>query len=87
MRCWSPTHFSTWKARRRCCEGGDAEHLRHERDVLEDRARENQLEILEHEPDAATVFLDLSAGELRQVAAVNEDFAFTRALLEQQEAK
>ena len=22
MRCWSPTHLSTWNARRRCCDGG-----------------------------------------------------------------
>ena len=40
--------------------GRHAEDLGHERDVLEHRAARNQLEVLEDEPDAAAVFLDLA---------------------------
>ena len=61
MRCWRPTHFRTWNARRRCCAVGNAQHFGHERDVLENGSRRNQLEVLEDEPDAAAVFLDLAA--------------------------
>ena len=40
--------------------GRHAEHLGHERDVLEHRAARNQLEVLEDEADAAAVFLNLA---------------------------
>ena len=49
--------------------------------------RRNQLEVLEDEPDAAAIFLDLAARERGEVVAVDEDLAFARALLHEQEAE
>ena len=62
-----------------------AQHLRHEGNVLENRACGNQLEILEHEPDSTAILLNLAARELVQTVAVDEDFALARALLHQQQ--
>ena len=42
-----------------------AEHFEDERDVLEDRARRNELEVLEDESNPPPVFLDLAATELQ----------------------
>src|ERR671923_21127 len=53
-----------------------AEHFGNEGDVLEHRARRNQLEILEDETDAAPVFLDLPAREAFEVIAVDDQLAF-----------
>ena len=46
----------------------NAKHFGYERDVLEDSTRGNQLEVLEDEPDAAAIFLNLAARQLGQIA-------------------
>ncbi len=65
--------------------GRDTEHFRHERDVLEDGAARNQLEVLEDETDTAAIFLDLATIECGQVLAVDKDLALTRSLLQEQQ--
>src|SRR3954467_14995591 len=105
MRCCSPTHFSTWKARRprwfagwpdplQHLEGAAAalvrrlaEHLGHERDVLEHRPGRNQLEVLEDEPEPAAVLLHLTALEGGEITPVDDKAAFTREFLMEKESE
>jgi len=63
------------------------EDFEHERDVLEDGAGWNQLEVLEDEPDAAAVLLDVAARERGEVVPVDGDLAFARFLLAEEQAQ
>ena len=64
-----------------------SEHARNERDVLEHGLRLDQLEVLEHEADGAAVVLHLARRHLRQVAAVDDEAAFGRQLLPEQQTQ
>ena len=50
-----------------------AEHARHERDVLEDGLRRDQLEVLEDEADGAAVVLHLRSASSSQGAAIDDE--------------
>src|SRR5262245_23789504 len=67
--------------------GRHAKHLGNERDVLENRSRGNQLEVLEDEPDAAAIFLDLPARQRGQMLSVDDDLTFTGTFLKKQQTE
>ena len=85
MRCWRPTHLSTWNVRRCCCVTGHAEDVRHERHVLEHGLGRQQLEVLEHEPERAAVGLHLARLERRQVPSVHHQLAIGRHVAAQEQ--
>ena len=66
---------------------GHAKHFEHECDVLEDGARGNQLEVLEDEPDAAPIFLDVAARQFREVVVVDVDLALARFFLDEKKTQ
>ena len=58
-----------------------AGHLQGERDVLPDRLRREELEVLEDDPDLATHLRDLAARQPGEVLAVEDDVAAGRDLV------
>src|SRR5262245_19080100 len=63
------------------------EHFQDEGDVFKHGTRRDQFEVLEDEPDAAAVLLDVAAGELREVVAVDQQLALRRTLLHEKKTK
>ena len=62
-----------------------AEDPRHQRDVLDHRLARQQLEVLEDEAERAAVRLDLAGRERGEVAAADNQLAFRRHVLPQQQ--
>ena len=66
---------------------GRSQHSQRETDVLENRFCGNELEVLEDEPDSASIRLNLATGQPREIAAVYDSDAFGGPLLQEQQSK
>src|SRR5258708_356420 len=65
----------------------DAKHSHDEGDILKHRETGDQAEILEDEPERATVLLDLGGSEIREISPEDFELSFRGQLLAQKQSQ